>query len=1168
MKVILPALTILFILAGIGSFAQQNYAISQGGTVYACGGTFTDDGVGGAYSDTPYTMTICPDVPGDVVRVNFAAFSLQTSPGNGNSNLLFVYDGVNAQAPPLGPYSGNQANLQISATVNNTTGCLTFVFDPNGPANAGSPGWEALIECATPCDNPVLASAITNPLPQGPEQSVAICQGATVSFSGQGSQAQPGFNIASYTWDFADGTTASGINTTHTFNTPGEYVVNLTISDNNDCTNLNVIPLQILVSTIPSFPGIAALETDYCFGDNIVLDAGQILSPTWTALPPQIVSGTTYLADGAGFSYNSSLVYDFFEPGATLQSCSDLLGVMVNMEHSYMGDLGITVSCPNGTTVDLITWGSNGGGGTFLGQATDDNQINNLAPGVGYDYTWSPTATNGTWGENAGDAPPITYINGVGQQVTNDVLPSGTYEASGNLCNLVGCPLNGAWTFSVTDNLGADNGYVFGWGLDLNPALFPGITTFTPIYGTNADSTYWTGQNITATSANGDIITVTVPGPGSYSFDYYATNNFGCTFDTTFTLNVEQAPLITAGPDQTFSCTNVQLLGGFQGMPTPTCSQSAGNYTLCYADNVNNFVTYCPDNPGDGTAMRVTFSAGTTEQGFDEFYVYDGPNTGSPILAGPLYGNLAGMSFTATNPGGCITFGVTPDYSFSCQSGSQTQWTYAIDCTTGGPNYTWQWTPATGLSNATIPQPTVQNISQNTTYTLTGYPVGHPGCSSTDQVLVTIDPLGNPGENNTISVCSTDAPFAMIDELLGNPVTTGTWTGPNGVAIPGGIFDPLINVAGNYTYTVSYANCSATAVLTVNIAGPTVITIPNDTTICYGGDINMELYNLSNGQPPFQYEWTYSGTLVNGMQETIYQGISSGDACLTVTDACNYVVSDCFYVNVLPQIDVQFEADTTAACFSESFILHSLVDPSLYTQIRWELSDGTQATDVRDLYVNFANPGVYDVTLTVTSGAGCDYSATYENYLTSYALPVAGFDPNPQPANSLDPEITFEDQSTGNITNYQWTFGQNPPLGTSTLSNPVFTFPIGIGGLYPVTLRVTDIHNCTDTVAGIVDIDDILNAFIPTAFTPNGDGINDVLFFQGSGIDPDRFEFQIFNRWGDLIFETTDPTEPWTGDVNNGDYYATNGIYLWRAVIVSNTTGERRELVGHFTLFR
>jgi hypothetical protein len=174
------------------------------------------------------------------------------------------------------------------------------------------------------------------------------------------------------------------------------------------------------------------------------------------------------------------------------------------MEHTYMGDLGISITCPNGTTVDLVTWGTNGGGGTYLGEANDDNST---TEGIGWDYFWAPNSTNGTWGQ----ASTNGLTTPTGGPTPGNALISGTYASSGNMCDLVGCPLNGAWTFTVTDNLGADNGYIFYWGINFNPALFPGITTFTPSIGVDSDSSYWTGPNIVVIDADADIATIDPP---------------------------------------------------------------------------------------------------------------------------------------------------------------------------------------------------------------------------------------------------------------------------------------------------------------------------------------------------------------------------------------------------------------------------------------------------------------------------------------------------------------------------------------------------------------------------------------------------------------------------------------------------------------------------------
>ena len=140
----------LFLSAGTASM-QAQFFIMGDETVETCAGIFvdagnTDDGTGNPYPDANYTYTICPDNPGDAVSVSFVAFGLQTNPNPNNSDYLFIYDGPDAGSPSMGNYTGNALQgLPVTATVNNPTGCLTFVFQDNGPANTLSPGWEANI---------------------------------------------------------------------------------------------------------------------------------------------------------------------------------------------------------------------------------------------------------------------------------------------------------------------------------------------------------------------------------------------------------------------------------------------------------------------------------------------------------------------------------------------------------------------------------------------------------------------------------------------------------------------------------------------------------------------------------------------------------------------------------------------------------------------------------------------------------------------------------------------------------------------------------------------------------------------------------------------------------------------------------------------------------------
>jgi gliding motility-associated-like protein len=1145
-------------------YASSQITAMYTGTLSACGGTIADDGLGGPYTNANYTLTICPDVPGDVIQLDFSAFALQTSPNGNNSDYLSVFDGPNTSSPSLGDYTGSSLQgLQVTGTVNNPSGCLTIVFSDNGNGNTASPGFEAAISCTTPCAPPTQNSVISDPTPTGPEQSVSICIGDAIDFSGAGSFAEPGFSLSQYIWNFDDGSidSLSGQSTSHTFNEPGEYVVTLTVEDNNGCQSLNTTPLQVLVSTIPTFPELNNITETTCFGEQVILQ-GSSESTQWTALPPQVVAGTTYLADGAGFSYSTSLNFDFFDPGATLTTCADLYSVIVNMEHTYMGDLGISITCPNGTTVDLVTWGTNGGGGTYLGEANDDLST---TEGIGWDYFWAPNATNGTWGQAA--AAGLTTP--VGGPTPGNALNSGTYAASGNMCDLVGCPLNGAWTFTVTDNLGADNGYIFYWGINFNPALFPGVTTFTPSIGIDSDSSYWTGPNIVVIDADADIATIDPPGPGTYDYTYHVVNNFGCSFDSTIQITFTEPLTITAGPDLIYSCGDLTLQGGFQGIPTPSCAQDGGVFNYCYNNGENFTWTFCPDVQNDGVSfMTFDFIAGQMENFFETINIYDGPDATFPQIGNWNDGAATGQSWTATNPTGCITVTFTADGSVSCASGSYQPWTYDVNCTNGGPQYTWEWTPSANLNNANIPQPTMSSLDQQTTYTLVGYPVGHPDCASTDQAIVSIDPVGDPGIDNSINICSTDPAFAMLPQLGGTPVTTGVWTSPSNAVIPSGIFDPLAMPSGNYTYTVTLGTCSLFSTLNIAFAGPTTMTVANDTSICYMGDLNLDQLTQASGQAPFTYEWTYNGNVVANTPDATINPTVSGQACLTVVDDCGYTITQCFNVTVTPDVTVTFTSPDPSKCWPETLTLINTTDPSTYQNMAWEISNGDYVINQDELDLNFAAPGTFDVTLSVVTNIGCAYSTTIPNFLTSFDPPQAGYIADPQPTDANNTVINFTDQSLGNIVTYDWIFNIGAPLGTSSAQSPTFTFPQGTGGEYPIRLTVTDANGCTDFVEGEIIIRNIFQYYLPNTFTPNNDGLNDVIMMVGSDIDENRFRLEVFNRWGDVVFSTTNPETAWTGNTHNGAYYCPEGVYNWNAVVISKTTGERFEIQGHVNLIR
>jgi gliding motility-associated-like protein len=449
---------------------------------------------------------------------------------------------------------------------------------------------------------------------------------------------------------------------------------------------------------------------------------------------------------------------------------------------------------------------------------------------------------------------------------------------------------------------------------------------------------------------------------------------------------------------------------------------------------------------------------------------------------------------------------------------------------------------------------------------VTGYPVGLPGCSSSDQVIVTPDPNSSAGEDTELEICPNEPIFDMTAALDGNPAPGGTWTYIG--AADDGSFDATVDLEGPYQYEIP-AGC--TAFLTISFSDALNFVIPNDTSLCDAGTVSMDLYQLT-GTPGYAYNWTYDGSVVSNEASTVLSPIQSGQACLNITDGCNVSIEQCFDVEVLPFVDVQYSVDTTATCWPDGFTLVNGTDPSTFNSAEWVLSDGTSIYNVDSTLVTFDTPGNYTVNLILTNSAGCSYNSSQTFSLQNFAPPVAGYVASPQPTNIMNPEVQFTDMTQGYpIAEYLWTFSTpaGELLGGSAAANPFFEFPNDYGGDYIVNLQVTDIHNCTDVISpSVITVDDLTQFYIPTGFTPNNDGLNDVLKFEGADIDPERFNFEIFNRNGELVFESKDPTSGWAGNIRGGEHFAPNGVYSWRAIVVSKSTGVKKDISGDVIIMR
>jgi gliding motility-associated-like protein len=534
-SLIIAAIFMVALMLPQMSYGQE--VIMSNTTLTTCGGIFFDTGGPNAnYSaNESITMTLCADgISGTHVQLIFL------SPQFGGGDDLCFFDGLDDAAPQLSCASDFEAgdSFIIQATAANPTGCLTIVFNSDGTGE--STGWGADLNCIAACQNIFAELTSTDPVIMPVDTGyMDVCQGERVFFNAQGLYPQNGvvYEHSDFTsefhWDFGDGATSVGPNASHIYNTEEGFTVQLTIIDQFGCKNLNSINQRVRVSTTPEFnlqsvPPICVGDTINLGGtvDTVHYEGHNVSSIpiVGTFVKDPIVCDSLPLPDGTGVAYTSTINYTQFSPGAILTDINDLISVFINMEHSWLRDLEVSITCPDGTTVILHDHPGNFGGEVFLGSPEEGDTGANPMPGEGWDYWWTPNSTNGTWLEYANANNPNS-------------LPSMDYEAFGDLSDFIGCPLNGNWTISVEDLWGADNGYIFCWGVEFASHLFPEIETYTP----GIDTFGWAYTPLIFEQYHLpplDSVVTTPANAGTAAFTFFIEDSFGCRYEEPLTVEV------------------------------------------------------------------------------------------------------------------------------------------------------------------------------------------------------------------------------------------------------------------------------------------------------------------------------------------------------------------------------------------------------------------------------------------------------------------------------------------------------------------------------------------------------------------------------------------------------------------------------------------------------
>ena len=331
-------------------------------------------------------------------------------------------------------------------------------------------------------------------------------------------------------------------------------------------------------------------------------------------------------------------------------------------------------------------------------------------------------------------------------------------------------------------------------------------------------------------------------------------------------------------------------------------------------------------------------------------------------------------------------------------------------------------------------------------------------------------------------------------------------------------------------------------------AGPTVFT---DASVSGSGMIS-------------NWGWGFGDGGVSAQQNPTYIFRDPGDfpVTLTVTDINGCQDAQTRVLSYFPIPELLIIAPSSfLGCEPAEIFFDNLSFPiSEAYDILWEFGDGGIGTELSPTYV-YEKPGTYTVSLNVVSPLGCQTDTTFNSLITILPSPIAGFSYTPSEPSNIIPTVNFIDQSQF-AANWLYDFGGGQ---RSTQPNPSFTFRDT--GLYQVMQIVTHPSGCRDTAFQLVDVRPEVRYHLPNAFTPNDDGINDQYLGIGIMDGATNFSMTIWNRWGEAIFETSDPFEGWNGRKYNTGQPAPNGVY---AVLVTfnGPRGEPFEIKGIATVVR
>ena len=1090
------------------------------------------------------TLNGCPGTPQNfTITVNplptVNAVTAQTVCANASTTAV-TFTGNNTATTTFN-WTNNTTSIGLGASGTGNIGAFTATNATASPVTATITVTPTLNGCTgTPQNFTITVNPIPTVNAPAPQTVCANASTTAVTFTGN--------NTATTTFNWTNNTTSIGLGASGTGNI-GAFTA----------TNATASPVTATITVTPTLNGCPGSPQNFTFTVNPTPTIGGTFTACAGSTTQLIGSGTPAAAspwtssNTAVATVSSTGLVTGVAPGTSTitytnsNGCPATQAVTITSGATISGNLTVCIGATTqlsgtGTANATNPWVSSN---TAVATVSNTGLVTSLSAGT---TTITYTNSSGCLDAEVVTVNPLptvtgsdvcmggtTQLTGSGTaNATNPWVSSNTAVATVSNTGLVTGISVGSTTITYTNSNGCSN--TMSLNVVGNPAIGGtlnaciGATTQLTATGTPNATNPWTSSNTAvATVSNTGLVTGVSAGTTTITF----TNSSACQSTAVVTIN----PLPTiAGTLSLCAGATTQLTGSpTANATTPWTSSNTAVATI------------------SNTGLVTGVSAGTTTI---------------------TYTNSNGCSQTAT-----VTVNALPTASISGAStlcaGNSTTFTIS-----GTPNATVVYSNGTSNSNVVLNaagNATVNTgvLNTTTTYTLVSAQSAAPAsCSNTltGSITVTVNP--NPVMDPVANVLVCPGDNVVIPAFTSNPAGASyAWTNTNtsvGLGASGSGDIPAfvaVNsgaapVSGTISVIPTLNGCSGSSVsFTIGVSNNPTANAGNDISLCINSLTGNQIGSVSVAGN------TYSWNPATGLNDATISNptVSTSTAgttqyTVTVTNALGCQSTDVVSVTINPLPLISFVSDAIDGCAPAS-ITFTNTSPNSVNCV-WTFEGGGTQTGCGSVTQQYNSAGVYDATLTITDANGCTNSLTNNDMITIYPEVNASFGVDVYEQSILNPVFHFTNTST-NATAYSWEFGDGT---TSSQTNPTHTYE-DKPGVYHIVLYATNVAGCKDSAVAVVSVVDELIFYIPNSFTPDGDEFNNVFFpVFSSGFDGQNYTLLIFDRWGEVLFESHNVEFGWDGTYIG--QLCKEGTYTWKIIIKERNKDKYHEYVGHVNLLK